>query len=121
MLNKLLKLGSVIGLPESVTADGHSLLNSQLITTLHPQLGIESQCSTPWHHVGLAERYSRAIGSILEAFNETVKRNWDNLVPYFCFASNNYQTLYVGRGTIYTRVWSAAFSASIRNVKERLG
>jgi len=65
--NKLSKLLSFIGLSESITADGQSSFNSRLMTTLYEQLGITSQFSTPYHHVGLAELYNRVIGSMLKA------------------------------------------------------
>jgi hypothetical protein len=58
------------------------------MATLYQQLGSRSQFSTPYHHVGLAERYNRVIGSMLKAFIESAKRDWDQLLPYFCFAQN---------------------------------
>jgi hypothetical protein len=114
--NELLKLFSFIGLPESITADGQSSLNSQLMTTLHQQLGIKSQFSTPYHHVGLAERYNRVISSILKSFIETEKRNWDNLLPYFCFAQNQLPNPTLGEAPS-TLVWGRRLAGPLEMLR----
>jgi hypothetical protein len=92
-------LFSFIDLLKSFKVDGQSSLNSQLMTTLHRQLGIRSEFSTPYHHegVGLAERYNRTLGNMIKASVQTAKRDWDLLLPYLEEAP---ATLVRGRGLI---------------------
>ena len=80
----MLKLFSFMGLPESITTDEQSSLNSQLMTTLNKQLGIKTHTTAPYSHVALAERFNRTIGTMIKAFVENEKQNWEQ---YCCLIS----------------------------------
>jgi hypothetical protein len=114
--NELLKLFTFIGLPESIAADGQSSLNSQLMRGLHSQLGIKTQISTPYHHVGLAKRYNRVIGNMLKAFIDTARRDWDRLLPYFCLAQNQLRNPTLGEAPS-TLVWGRRLVGSLEMLR----
>lgn len=98
------RLFSFNGFPQSIKSDCQSSFNSQLMMTLHSLLGINSEFSTPYHHVPLAERSNQTIGNMIKSFIRSCPRSRDDLLGYLCFAHNQLINPVLGEAPA-TLVW----------------